>query len=78
MRSEGITAVLVTHDVEEAIFLGDRIVVMHPRPGRIASILPVDPAAQRDRTSAAFAHLRETVLNGLGIGHPVSPGRLAA
>jgi sulfonate transport system ATP-binding protein len=78
VRSEGITAVLVTHDVEEAIFLGDRIVVMHPRPGRIASILPVDPATRHDRTSAAFAHLRETVLNGLGTGHPVSPGRLAA
>jgi ABC-type nitrate/sulfonate/bicarbonate transport system ATPase subunit len=78
VRNEGITAVLVTHDVEEAIFLGDRIVVMHPRPGRIAEILPVDAASRQDRASTAFAHLRETVLNGLGAGHPALPGRLAA
>jgi len=78
VRSEGITAVLVTHDVEEAIFLGDRIVVMQPRPGRIAEILPMDSSSQHDRASPAFAHLREIVLNGLGAHHPVLPGRLAA
>jgi ABC-type nitrate/sulfonate/bicarbonate transport system ATPase subunit len=78
VRGEGITAILVTHDVDEAILLGDRIVVMHPRPGRIATILPVDSASQHDRTSPGFAQLREAVLSRLGADHPVSPGRLAA
>ena len=41
-EAEGITMILVTHDVEEAIYLGDRVVIMEPRPGRIKRVLPVN------------------------------------
>jgi ABC-type nitrate/sulfonate/bicarbonate transport system ATPase subunit len=76
VRSEDITAILVTHDVEEAIYLGDRIVVMHPRPGRIADIFPFDLPGDHDRVDPAFVRLREAVLATLGAGHAAPPAPL--
>jgi len=64
---EGSTALLVTHDVDEAVYLGHRIVVLHPRPGRIASILRVPDAAREDRSSPEFVALRDDVLGLLGV-----------
>jgi len=62
-EKEGITAILVTHDVEEAVYLGDRVVVMEPRPGRIKRIVDVPLARSRNRTSAAFTAIKEDVLS---------------
>lgn len=62
---ERITMVLVTHDVDEAVYLGDRVVIMSPRPGRIRDIVPVDLARPRIRTSSQFAAVRNRVLNTL-------------
>jgi ABC-type nitrate/sulfonate/bicarbonate transport system ATPase subunit len=70
-EAEGITAVLVTHDVEEAIYLGDRVVVMEPRPGRIKRVFDVDLPRPRDRGAYAFSSLREEILSELTEGESV-------
>jgi ABC-type nitrate/sulfonate/bicarbonate transport system ATPase subunit len=65
-RTEGITAILVTHDVEEAVYLGDRVVVMQPRPGRIKRIVDVALPRPRDRGAADFAAIKDDVLSEFG------------
>ena len=65
-EKEGITMILVTHDVEEAIYLGDKVVVMEPRPGRIRRTIPVPLAHPRDRTSYAFTTVKDSVLREFG------------
>jgi sulfonate transport system ATP-binding protein len=59
------TLILVTHDVEEAIVLADRVMVMRPRPGRIFDEIAVDLARPRDRQSAAFDFVKRRVLTAL-------------
>ncbi|HKM64813.1 MAG TPA: ABC transporter ATP-binding protein [Acidisphaera sp.] len=73
------TMVLVTHDVEEAVYLGDRVVVMSPRPGRIKQVFSVALNRPRDRAAPDFARLRRDVLSVLegddGIAPPVTAAR---
>jgi sulfonate transport system ATP-binding protein len=64
--TEKVTVILVTHDVEEAIYLGDKIVVMQPNPGRISHQLAVDLPAPRDRAGHAFTVLRHRILAEMG------------
>ncbi len=61
-EKEGITMILVTHDVEEAVYLGDRVVVMQPRPGRIKRVIDVNLPRERTRSSAKFTAIKEEVL----------------
>jgi sulfonate transport system ATP-binding protein len=63
--AEGITMLLVTHDVDEAVYLGDRVVVMAPRPGRIAASFAVRLPRPRVRSSPGLARLREIVMAAL-------------
>ncbi len=62
---ENTTIVFVTHDVDEAIYLGQRVVVMAPNPGRIDSIVPVPLPAQREqdmKLSPQFLELKKQIL----------------
>ena len=56
------TIIFITHSVDEAVFLSDRIIVLTPRPGRICRMFPIDLPRPRDRTSPEFAKLRREVL----------------
>jgi ABC-type nitrate/sulfonate/bicarbonate transport system ATPase subunit len=67
LATEPRTVVLVTHDVEEAVVLGDRVVVMSPRPGRVVREVAVALARPRRRTDAEVVALREQVLEALGM-----------
>jgi ABC-type nitrate/sulfonate/bicarbonate transport system ATPase subunit len=53
---------LVTHDIDEAIYMSDRIVIMTQRPGRIERMIPVTLQRPRDRSSAEFLQLRSEIL----------------
>jgi sulfonate transport system ATP-binding protein len=68
-QQESITMILVTHDVEEAIYLGDKVVVMEPRPGRVRRIVPVALAHPRDRAAYEFVRIKEDVMREF-IGQP--------
>lgn len=57
------TMILVTHDVDEAIYLSDRIVIMTPRPGKISEILEVNLPHPRNRGSNSFLDLRRDIMD---------------
>jgi sulfonate transport system ATP-binding protein len=62
---EKITMILVTHDVDEAVFLGDRVVVLAPRPGRVAEIVDVPVPRPRSRADDVLAHIRNRIVRVL-------------
>jgi len=59
------TLVVVTHDVDEAIMLADRVVVMRPQPGRVFAEIEIDLARPRDRQSAAYDFAKRRVMAAL-------------
>jgi ABC-type nitrate/sulfonate/bicarbonate transport system ATPase subunit len=64
------TMLLVTHDIDEAIYMSDRIAIMTPRPGRIERILNIDLARPRERNNPEFIRLRSDILEHLHLaGH---------
>lgn len=60
-REEKKTIIFVTHDIEEAVFLADRIVVMMANPGRIKSVVKVPLGSHRDRTAEDFFYVRDKI-----------------
>ena len=56
------TMLLVTHDIDEAIYMSDRILIMTPRPGRVDRTISVDIERPRDRSSPDFLRLRSEIL----------------
>ena len=63
--ARGTTMVLVTHDIDEAIYMSERIVIMSPRPGRIERTIAVDLPRPRQRNGEDFLHLRGKILEML-------------
>ncbi len=59
------TVVLVTHDVEEAVILSDRVVVLTPRPARISAVFSLDMARPRERSSSYVQAARASILSAL-------------
>lgn len=62
---EKVTMVMVTHDVEEAVFLSDKVVVLAPRPGRIRKEIPIDLPHPRNRVDSEFGAYRQAVIQEL-------------
>lgn len=60
-EKEKITMVVITHDIDEAIYLGNRVVVMTPRPGRIKLVQDIKFTSLRMRTGPAFAEYKDII-----------------
>ncbi|UNK18216.1 ABC transporter ATP-binding protein [Paenibacillus sp. N3/727] len=65
----GKTVLLITHDIDEAIYLADTIYVMSPRPGRIVESISTDMPRPRNRNGAEFVALRERIMKHLDLSN---------
>jgi sulfonate transport system ATP-binding protein len=73
VRQEAITMLMVTHDVEEAVFLSDRVIVIDSRPGRIRRSIDIPLDHPRRRSDPAFVALKEEILGLLTLVEPTHP-----
>ncbi|MFD1775261.1 ABC transporter ATP-binding protein [Paenibacillus rhizophilus] len=62
-RTNRTTMIFVTHDIDEAVFLGNRVVILEPRPGKIRKIVGIDLPYPRKKATASFQELRLKVLS---------------
>lgn len=68
-HAERKTILFVTHDIDEAVQLSDRVMVMSARPGRIQQIVPIDIPHPRDISSPRYLELRDGILGQIGLAH---------
>lgn len=66
-EEEGVTVVFVTHDIEEAVALADRIVVLTPNPGQVKEVIKVELGPDRLRTADDFLAVRDHVFDVFGM-----------
>jgi ABC-type nitrate/sulfonate/bicarbonate transport system ATPase subunit len=69
--AERNTIVFVTHDIDEAVQLGDRVAVMSDRPAKIQQIVDIDIPHPRDLSSPRYLELRNGIFKQLGLAHKV-------
>lgn len=62
-KKEKTTMVLITHDIDEAIFLSDKIIILSEKPGIISKVIDVNMSKPRDRSSYEFMQIRRTIYN---------------
>jgi sulfonate transport system ATP-binding protein len=60
-EQEKMTLIVVTHDIDEAVYLADRVVVMSDKPGVVKKIIPIKMGRERDRASDDFAYFRKAI-----------------
>ena len=70
-ETEKKTVLFVTHDIEEALQLADRVVVMSSKPGRVRRIVDVDVPRPRDISSPRYLELRDSLLEEIGLAHRI-------
>src|SRR6201999_739147 len=70
-EAERKTIIFVTHDIDEAVQLADRVAVMSARPGRIQRIVPIDIAHPRDISSPRYLELRDSIFSEIGLAHKI-------
>lgn len=70
-EAERKTIIFVTHDIEEAVQLADRVVVMSARPARIQRVVEIDIAHPRDISSRRYLELRDGIFEQIGLAHKV-------
>lgn len=70
-EAEKKTIIFVTHDIEEAVQLSDRVVVMSARPARIQQIVEIDIPHPRDISAPRYLELRDGIFEQIGLAHKV-------
>ncbi len=70
-EAERKTIVFVTHDIDEAVQLADRVVVMSARPGTIQQVVSIDIQHPRDMSAARYLELRDGIFQQIGLAHRI-------
>ena len=67
-KEDGNIMIMVTHDVDEAIYMGNRVLVMAPRPGRVVDDIQIELEYPRNRNSKKFLQYRTKIMEMLDFG----------
>jgi ABC-type nitrate/sulfonate/bicarbonate transport system ATPase subunit len=70
-EAERKTIIFVTHDIDEAVQLADRVVVLSARPGTIQQIVNIDISHPRDISSPRYLELRDGIFKQIGLAHKI-------
>jgi ABC-type nitrate/sulfonate/bicarbonate transport system ATPase subunit len=69
VKAQRVTTVFVTHDIDEALYVGDRVAIMSAHPGELRQVIPVPISHPRDRLDPKLVRLRELVFTEFNLAH---------